>query len=946
MTTDNRNKAGFYPHPDNVLSTLPALVVGAQNAVIVSPEGEVDLFPLEQAGRKLKRGRFLICNLPLTLRRLNLDNSRDHLFFDVMELFVFLRPAESCLPLPAGLGTALNLHPPGLALENQAITLMQAAQVLCEDCQRPDYPYLLGASPLARELDPAGWPWAPVILGALSHRDNSLQQSTEAPYHLYDHLQEWEEPPPTPPAGISPIDPDVAVARLDTLLDPDAEDRPTQKEYARTVTQAFQPPQDEGMPSLVLAEAGTGVGKTLGYIAPASSWADLNDGTVWLSTYTRNLQRQLDQELSQLYPDPKEKARKAVIRKGRENYLCLLNLEDVSQQTARTESRLLQVFITRWAQYSRDGDMIGGDFPSWLAAWPGGGRIAQVTDRRGECIYAACAHYRKCFIERSRRQHRQARLVIANHALVMIQAALSTDDAELPSHYIFDEGHHLFDAADSTFAVALTGQEGAELRRWLRGAENSRSRARGLQKRVEELIGDDEEAKGYLRSALQAAGCLPGDNWPGRLRDGAPFGEFETFLSEIRRQVLARSLTPDSPHSIETPVIALIDGLADAAENLNSKLQTLAQPLRQLSVWLLQKMDQDADTLDSSTRARIDAIVTSLTQRSEMIRSGWCNMLTELADLDTADIAPSPKKAHDHDDLFVNWFEIKRIGGRDIDMGLHRHWLDPSLPFSRAVLEKAKGAVITSATLRDRDMASNNVDIDWHSAEMRTGAAHMPLPPVRRSLLSPFDYAAQTKIFIITDVNRNNADQLAAAYREFFRVSNGGALGLFTAIARLRAVYERIIRPLEKEDIPLYAQHVDPIDTGTLVDIFRAETHSCLLGTDAVRDGVDVPGQALRLLVYDRVPWPRPTILHKARKKAFGNQNYDDLITRLRLKQAYGRLIRQQNDYGVFVMLDKAMPSRLLSAFPENVDIKRVGLAEALAETRDFLEAKAAKENL
>jgi len=130
---------------------------------------------------------------------------------------------------------------------------------------------------------------------------------------------------------------------------------------------------------------------------------------------------------------------------------------------------------------------------------------------------------------------------------------------------------------------------------------------------------------------------------------------------------------------------------------------------------------------------------------------------------------------------------------------------------------------------------------------------------------------------------------------------------------------------------------VDGMDTGTLVDIFRAEPDSCLLGTDAVRDGVDVPGRALRLIVFDRVPWPRPDIVHKARKAAFGGSAYDDMLTRLKLKQAFGRLVRKDGDEGVFVMLDAMTPSRLLSAFPDGVPITRVGLAEAIAATRDFL---------
>ena len=137
--------------------------------------------------------------------------------------------------------------------------------------------------------------------------------------------------------------------------------------------------------------------------------------------------------------------------------------------------------------------------------------------------------------------------------------------------------------------------------------------------------------------------------------------------------------------------------------------------------------------------------------------------------------------------------------------------------------------------------------------------------------------------------------------------------------------------------LPLYAQHVDPLDTGTLVDIFRSEREACLLGTDALRDGVDVPGDSLRLLVYDRTPWPRPDIRQRERRKAFGGRAYDEEIVRRRLRQAFGRLIRRADDRGVLVMLDGALPSRFLTAFPEAVPVLRCGLAEAIAGTRAFL---------
>ncbi|MES2034739.1 MAG: helicase C-terminal domain-containing protein, partial [Pseudomonadota bacterium] len=111
----------------------------------------------------------------------------------------------------------------------------------------------------------------------------------------------------------------------------------------------------------------------------------------------------------------------------------------------------------------------------------------------------------------------------------------------------------------------------------------------------------------------------------------------------------------------------------------------------------------------------------------------------------------------------------------------------------------------------------------------------------------------------------------------------------------------------------------------------------CLLGTDAVRDGVDVPGRSLRLLVFDRMPWPRPDILHKARRTRFGGKNYDDSIARARLAQAFGRLIRRADDKGVFVMLDAAAPTRLFSSLPEGVELQRVGLVEAIEATAEFL---------
>jgi ATP-dependent DNA helicase DinG len=230
---------------------------------------------------------------------------------------------------------------------------------------------------------------------------------------------------------------------------------------------------------------------------------------------------------------------------------------------------------------------------------------------------------------------------------------------------------------------------------------------------------------------------------------------------------------------------------------------------------------------------------------------------------------------------------------------------------------------------------------DWRAAEARTGVGRLAVPPVRARVPSPFDYAKQTRVFVVNDVRKDDLDQVAAAYRALFLAAGGGALGLFTAVARLRAVHARIAPAIEAAGLPILAQHVDQMDVQTLIEIFRGEGDACLLGTDAVRDGVDVPGRALRLIVFDRVPWPRPDLLHKARRAAFGNKRWDDRLTRLRLRQAFGRLVRRADDHGVFVLLDPMLPSRLAPAFPPGVELVRCGLAEAVAATRDFLEPPA-----
>jgi ATP-dependent DNA helicase DinG len=355
-------------------------------------------------------------------------------------------------------------------------------------------------------------------------------------------------------------------------------------------------------------------------------------------------------------------------------------------------------------------------------------------------------------------------------------------------------------------------------------------------------------------------------------------------------------------------LVSAAAGAAEALEQLSKPLATLARRLEAV-------LEDAPDWLDAQARARVEGAIRGLSWRRETL-AAWIALLARIGG--------------EADPEFVDWLAVERVDGREYDVAIHRRWLDPTRPLARAVLAQADGVLVTSATLRAGE--------GWPVAEARTGAAHLAGRVERFEAESPFDYATCSEVLIVTDVRHGDIASLAGAYARLIEAAGGGTLGLFTAIQRLKAVHARIADRLARGGLRLLAQHVDPIDAGTLVDIFRDDPRASLLGTDALRDGVDVPGESLRLVVMERVPWPRPTVLHAARRMAGGGSAYDDRVVRARLAQAFGRLIRREGDKGVFVILSAAMPSRLLPAFPPGVTIRRLPLDEAIARVEAKLE--------
>jgi ATP-dependent DNA helicase DinG len=415
---------------------LPLPALHATHAGIwIAAGGEVREVSRSEAIRRLAETPHVLLNAPLVGQRLGTGEVSG---LDLLELFAFVHPARFAVPTVAGMCRAVGIDPPDEE-RHSAAALIAVTGALLARTGEADWAEREGAWTVNATLHRLGWPWAPFVAEVVGKPERGERM-------LFARLPQWEEQSDRPPPRGVTISGAEAEAKLATLTGANAEARLGQRAMAAETAAVFAPRRAAGEPNVLLAEAGTGIGKTLAYLAPAALWANRAGGAVWVSTFTKALQRQLDAEGHKLFPDAAERKGRIVIRKGRENYLCLLNLEDAMQGAFAGRAAILAHLVGRWAAYSKDGDMVGGDLPGWLPSLFRRAGATALTDRRGECVYAGCPHYRKCFIERAERAGREADIVIANHALVMVNAARARPDA--PTRILFDEGNHLFGDAD------------------------------------------------------------------------------------------------------------------------------------------------------------------------------------------------------------------------------------------------------------------------------------------------------------------------------------------------------------------------------------------------------------------------------------------------------------------------------------------------------------------
>jgi ATP-dependent DNA helicase DinG len=613
--------------------------------------------------------------------------------------------------------------------------------------------------------------------------------------------------------------------------------RPQQLEMARAIHDAMT------RTGVLVAEAGTGTGKTFAYLVPAL----LAGGKVIISTGTKTLQDQLfDRDLPAVRAALATGASSALL-KGRANYVCLYRLRRASEQAQlQSKEAVVQLKrIERFAAVSATGDRADlADVPEDAPVW------AHATSTRDNCLGQACPDYGDCFVMRARRNALAADVVVINHHLFFADVVLRDEGVSelLPAcnTVVFDEAHQLPETARLFFGETVSTAQLVDL---ARDARVELRAAGGASPELERLASRLDKAARDLRLV---------------------FGDTTSRLSWQQALRLA--------------------GFADAVEVLARSLKSLRQPLEAHA-------ERSEGIAACARRAGAGLALLARMRESE------------------------PKEE-------VRWVEVFAHAVR-----LHSTPLSSAELFSRQMDDHPRAWVFTSATLAVGEAFGH------FTRELGLGQAEA------RRWASPFDFARQALLYLPRGLpgDPNDpayTDAVLDAAAPVLEASGGRAFLLFTTLRALRRAHERLRGMLP---YPLLVQGTG--SRSELLARFRSLGNAVLLGAQSFWEGVDVRGEALSVVVIDKLPFAPPDDPVLAARieaiRARGGNPFTELqLPRavLSLKQGAGRLIRDESDRGVLMLCDprlagKAYGRQILKALPP------MKITRELGEVRSFLGA-------
>jgi len=651
---------------------------------------------------------------------------------------------------------------------------------------------------------------------------------------------------------------------------PGYEPRASQLEMAEAVSSALERGR------ALAVEAGTGTGKTLAYLVPAAR----SGLKVIVSTATKTLQEQLADKDVPLLRALGIEARFAFL-KGRQNYLCLLRKEQFEKAPTfeRREEAPLYRKLDEWAQRTATGDRAElADLPEGFSAF------REVFSTAETCTGQKCPHYDDCFVFKMRKVASEADVVVVNHHLFFADLALRTSSAGdagaavLPRYdaVIFDEAHAVEEVATENFGVQLGSFRVAELGRdaaRLLAGRPQLSAARDLAARLGSVGRAFFEAasrcrpagRGKTRSAGGERGAGESDRWPIPPGSLDPAEPERAALVEVLRALAAQVSGAGAAGSSR---VASREGVRAAA----SKDEELTLLERRCST-LAAELSLFAQRVSGPLRPDIE--------------------------YDEGEVP-----AQERPDV-VLWGE-SRLG----HLFLHASPLDVASILQDRLYDRIGPVVFTSATLA--------VDgcLDFFARRVGLADAEGPLFPLDVKVLpSPFDYRRNAALYVPRTMPDPLEDGFAEAVAEELRallaVTSGRAFVLFTSLRNMRRVHD-----LLAAELPWQVLLQGERPKAQLLRSFR-EKPSVLFASQSFWEGVDVPGEALSLVVIDKLPFASPQEpLVQARIDRLRSQGEDPFDAfqvpqaALALKQGFGRLIRHAQDRGIVAVLDSRLSRR------------------------------------
>lgn len=653
--------------------------------------------------------------------------------------------------------------------------------------------------------------------------------------------------------------------------------------------------------ALALIEAGTGTGKSIAYLIPAILWALQWKETTLIATNTIALQEQLIKKDIPMLTKALGVNIKAVLIKGMSNYVCLRKLADTKHEELLMAPEERKDFqrLEAWAGTTHDGSKSSlGVMPS-IQLWE---RVAAESDA---CSNVQCPFYQECFFFKARRKAEDAQIMVANHHLLFADLAVRGDTENYTSgsilpyyrRIVIDEAHHIEDVATDFFGTQVSKL--GILRTLARLASEKQTKSPGKL-----TVMRDKMQKGTLNindREVQNIFSRLNFDFPGKARDlqqciNEAFKALSDFVEEEQVDHVKVSSQDSLQSDYKLRLLPRHYLLSSWKMQVLPPTETLIEALKNY-VEMLNNLETDVNRLKD----------TSFQEQSKSVRLEIAALAMRLSNhtaaLEKLLIAPASSDK-------VRWIECSHMKLL-ANVNVSDAELDLSTAMANYLHSKFATIVMCSATI------STNRQFDFIRQRLGITEEKLPNKKVLTAICdSPFNYAKQSMLAIATDMplpeEANFVSAAAEQIWQVLQVSRGGTFVLFTSYEMMQQCFNILQERLIAERFKAYKQ--GDLNRSELLSGFKSSSRSVLFGTDSFWEGVDVAGEALRCVIIVKLPFKVPSEpIIQARMEAIrlegGIPFMDYLLPQaiVKFKQGFGRLIRNKNDRGCIVCLDKRL---------------------------------------